>query len=61
MPSGMAYILYQPEFSMLLLECFCMSFQSGAVFCSSHKMKGFPCQETTNWMPELEFKVYQST
>ena len=42
---------------MLLLDCFHMSFQSGAVFCSSQEIRGFPCQETANWMPELEFKV----
>ena len=55
---GTPYILYQLEFSMLLSDCFRMSFQLGAVFCSSHEMKGFPCQETANWTPELEFKVY---
>ena len=49
---------YQLEFSMLLLECFRMSFQLGAVFCSSQVIRGFPCQETASWMPELEFKVY---
>ena len=58
---GMPNILYQPEFSVLLLDCFRMSFQLGAVFCSSQEIRGLPCQETVNWMPELEFKVYQST
>ena len=55
---GIPYILYQPELSALVSDCFCMSFQSGAVFCSSRTIRGFPCQETTNWMPELEFRVY---
>ena len=54
----MPYILYQPEFSVLLSDCFCMSFQSGAVFCGSQEIRGFPCQETTNWTLELEFRVY---
>ena len=58
---GTPYIFYQLEFSMLLSDCFCMSFQLGAVFCSSHEIKGFPCQETTNQTPELEFKVYHNT
>ena len=49
---------YQPEFSMLLSECFRMSFQSREVFCSSHAIRGFPCQDTANWTPELEFRVY---
>ena len=49
---------YQPEFSALLLECFRMSFQSGAVFCSSQAIRGFPCQETASQTPELEFRVY---
>ena len=49
---------YQPEFSVLLSECFRMSFQSGAVFCSSQVIRGFPCQETASRMPELEFRVY---
>ena len=57
---GMPYIIYQPEFSVLLSDCFRMSLQSGAVFCNSQEIRGFPCQETTNQMPELEFKVYQS-
>ena len=56
----MPYILYQLEFSVLLLDNFCMSFQSGVVFCNSQEIKGFPCQETMNWMPELEFKVYHN-
>ena len=55
---GMPYIFYQPEFSVLLSDCFCMSFQSGAVFCSSQAIRGFPCQETASWTPELEFRVY---
>ena len=58
---GMSYILYQPEFSMLLSDCFRMSFQLGAMFCSSQEIRGFPCQEIANRMLELEFKVYQST
>ena len=52
------YIFYQPEFSALLSDCFHMSFQSGAVFCSSQVTRGFPCQETANRTPELEFRVY---
>ena len=52
---GTPYILYQPEFSVLLSDCFHMSFQLGVVFCSSQEIRGFPCQETANWMPELEF------
>ena len=54
-------ILYQLELSVLLLDCFCMTFQLGAKFCSSHEIRGFSCQETTNQMPELEFRVYHST
>ena len=54
-------ILYQLEFSVLLLDCFHMSFQLKAVFCNSQEIKGFPCQEIANRTPELEFKVYQST
>ena len=61
MLKGTPYILYQLEFSVLLSDCFCMSFQSGAVFCSSQEIKGFPCQDTMNRMPELEFKVYHNT
>ena len=49
---------YQSEFSVLLLECFHMSFQLGAVFCSSQVIRGFPCQETVSRTPELEFRVY---
>ena len=49
---------YQLEFSMLLSDCFRMSFQSGAVFCSSQVIRGFPCQETASRTPELEFRVY---
>ena len=49
---------YQPEFPSLLSDCFLISFQSGAVFCSSQAMRGFPCQETENQTPELEFSVY---
>ena len=56
--SGNALYPYQPEFSVLLSECFHISFQSGAVFCSSQVIKGFPCQETVSRMPELEFRVY---
>ena len=55
---GSALYLYQPEFSTLLSECFRMSFQSGAVFCSSQEMRGFPCQDTASQTPELEFRVY---
>ena len=58
---GTPYILYQPELSMPVLDCFCISFQSGAVFCSSHEIRGFPFQETMNRMPELEFRVYHNT
>ena len=60
MLNGTPYILYQLELSVLLSDCFCMSFQLGAVFCSSQVIRGFPCQETENRMPELEFKVYHS-
>ena len=49
---------YQPEFSALCSDCFRISFQSGAVFCSSQEVRGFPCQETANRTPELEFNVY---
>ena len=49
---------YQPEFPSLLSDCFLISFQSGAVFCSSQAIRGFPCQETVNQTPELEFRVY---
>ena len=55
---GNALYPYQPEFSVLLSECFRMSFQLGAVFCSSQAIRGFPCQETASRMPELEFRVY---
>ena len=55
---GNALYPYQPEFSMLLLECFHMSFQSGVVFCSSQVIRDFPCQETMSQTPELEFRVY---
>ena len=61
MLSGAPYILYQPEFSVLLSDCLCMSFQLGAVFCSSQEIRGFPCQETVNRTPELEFRVYHNT
>ena len=57
MPGNTLYP-YQPEFSMLLSESFHMSFQSGAVFCSSQGIRGFPCQETASRTPELEFRVY---
>ena len=57
---GTPYIFYQLEFSMLLSDCFHMSFQSGAVFCSSQEIRGFPCQDTANQTPELEFRVYHS-
>ena len=60
MPHGMLYILYQLELSMLVSDCFRMSFQSGAVFYSSHAIRSFPCQETANQTPELEFRVYHS-
>ena len=55
---GTPYIFYQLEFSMLLSDCFHMSFQLGAVFCSSQAIRGFPCQETVSRTPELEFRVY---
>ena len=58
---GTPYILYQLELSMLLLDCFCMSFQSGEEFCSSHAIRALPCQETTNQMLELVFRVYHNT
>ena len=61
MLKGTPYILYQPEFSTLLSDCFHMSFQLGAVFCSSQAIRGFPCQETANRTPELEFRVYHNT
>ena len=57
MPGSVLYP-YQPEFSLLSSERFHISFQSGAVFCSSQVIRGFPCQETASRMPELEFKVY---
>ena len=53
-------ILYQLEFSVLLSDCFHMSFQLGAVFCSSQAMRDFPCQEIVNRMLELEFRVYHN-
>ena len=58
---GTPYIFYQLEFSVLLSDCFRMSFQLGAVLCSSQVIRGFPCQETANRTPELEFRVYHST
>ena len=58
---GRAFYPYQPEFSALDSDCFRISFQSGAVFCSSQEMRGFPCQETANRTPELEFNVYHKT
>ena len=58
---GTPYILYQPEAPILVSDCFHMSFQSGAVFCSSQEIRGFPCQDTVNWTPELEFRVYHNT
>ena len=58
---GTSYILYQLEFSILLLDCFYMSFQSRVVFCNSQEMRGFPCKETANQTPELEFRVYHNT
>ena len=61
MLNGTPYIFYQPEFSALLSDCFHMSFQSGAVFCSSQEIRGFPCQEIINQTPEFEFKVYHNT
>ena len=57
---GTPYILYQLILPELLLDCFCMSFQSGVVFCNSQEIGGFPCQDTTNWVLELEFRVYHS-
>ena len=50
---------YQPELSALLLDCFRMSFQSGEVFCSSHAIRGFPCQDATSQTPEFVLRVYQ--
>ena len=58
---GTPYILYQLELSVLLSDCFHMSFQSGAVFCNSHVIRAFPCQEIKNRTLELEFRVYHST
>ena len=58
---GNALYPYQLELSVLLSDCFHMSFQSGAVFCSSQEIRGFPCQETANQTPELEFRVYHNT
>ena len=58
---GTPYILYQLVLPELLSDCFLMSFQSGAVFCSSQVIRDFPCQETKNRTPELEFKVYHRT
>ena len=55
---GTPYILYQLELSKLLSDCFHMSFQSGAVFCSSQAIRDFPCQDTENWTLEFKFKVY---
>ena len=54
-------ISFTSQSSVLLSDCFRMSFQLGVVFCSSQEIRGFPCQETMNRMPELEFRVYQST
>ena len=54
---GVLYF-HQPEFSALCSVGFRISFQSGAVFCSSHETRGFPCQEIANRTPELEFNVY---
>ena len=61
MLNGMSYILYQSVLPELLSDCFHMFFQSGAEFCNSHMIRGFPCQETMNQMPELEFRVYHNT
>ena len=58
---GTPYIFYQLELSMLLSDCFCMSFQSRAVFCSSQVIRGFPCQDIMSWTLEFEFRVYHST
>ena len=52
---------YQLELSGLFSDCFRMSLQSGAVFCSSQVIKGRFCQATTSRTLELEFRVYQST
>ena len=57
---GTPYILYQLVLPELLSDCFHMSFQSGVAFCNSQVIRGFPCQETVNQAPELEFKVYHS-
>ena len=55
---GNALYPYQLESSVLLSECFRMSFQSGAVFCSSQVIRSFPFQETASQTPELEFRVH---
>ena len=55
---GNTFYAYQPEFSLLSSESFRMSFQLGAVFCSSQAIRGSSCQETANQTPELEFRVY---
>ena len=49
---------YQLELSVLLSDCFRMSFQSGEVFCNSQAMGGFPYQDIESQMLELEFRVY---
>ena len=49
---GTPYIFYQLEFSIPVSDCFHMSFQLGAVFCSSQEIRGFPCQDT-----ELDARV----
>ena len=55
-----ALYLYQLELPELLSDCFCMSFQSGVVFCNSKAIRGWLCQDTENQMLEFKFRVYQS-
>ena len=61
MLGGMPYILYQLELSVLVSDCFHMSFQSGVVFCNSQVIRALPCQEIKNQMLEFKFRVYHST
>ena len=60
MHGGTPYILHQLELPELDSDCFHMSFQSGAVFCNSHAISNFPCQEIKNWILEFEFRVFHS-
>ena len=57
---GTSYICYQSALAELLADCFRMSFQSGAVFCNSQVIRGFPCQDIEKWTLELEFRVYHN-